>query len=79
MFLRQNSGNVMCCMDMMVLWGNVGSGSNFCFTILMEGSTGTEVKRVLTSHDVITSPGPYFTFDKGMTREYRYTSKGPTL
>ena len=62
MFLKQNSNKKkMCWMDMLVLWGTLGSWSNFCFTILMEGSTGTEVKRVLT-YDVITSPGSSFPF-----------------
>ena len=45
MFLRQNSSNVtICWMDMLVLKGSVGSLSNFCFTIWMEGSTGTGEK-----------------------------------
>ena len=44
-FLRKNSSNVMMCwMEMLVLWGNVGFWSNFCFTLWMKGSTGTEVK-----------------------------------
>ena len=63
MFLKLNSSSVMICwMDMLVLWGNVGSWSNFCFTHLMERSTGMEVNRALTSYDVITSPSSSFTF-----------------
>ena len=69
MFLRQNSSNVtICWMDMLVLKGSVGSLSNFCFTIWMEGSTGTEVKRALTSYDVIISPGSSFTFCMCLTK-----------
>ena len=63
MFLRPNSSNVMMCwIDMLVLWGNIGSWSNLCLTIVMKGSTGTEVNRALTSYNVITSPGSSFTF-----------------
>ena len=40
---------VMCGMDMFVLLSNVGSCCNFCWTICTEGSTGAEVKRILTS------------------------------
>ena len=62
-FLRQNFSNVtFCCVDMLVLWGSAGSWCSLCLTMLMEGSTKTEVKRVLTSYDVITSPGSSFTF-----------------
>ena len=35
-------------------WGSGGSWGNFCLTMMIEGSTGTEVKRALTSYDVIT-------------------------
>ena len=46
--LRQNSRSLtICCMDMLVLCGSSGSCCNFCLTMLMEGSTGTEVKRAL--------------------------------
>ena len=48
--LRQNSSNlIICWMDMLVLWGSVGSCDNFCCTICMEGSTETDVNRVFTS------------------------------
>ena len=58
MFLGQNSKRVTICgMDMLDLWGKVESCANFCWTMWMEGSTGTEVNRALTSKDVITSPG----------------------
>ena len=58
MFLRQNSRRVtICWMGMLVICGRVGSCANLCWTIWMEGSTGTEMKRALTSKDVITSPG----------------------
>ena len=47
---RQNSRSVTnCCMDMLVLCGSCGYCCNFCLTMLMEGSMGTEVKRTLTS------------------------------
>ena len=63
MFLRQNSRSVtICWMDMLVFWGSVWSWCNFCLTMLIEGSRGIEVKRVLTSYDVITSPGSSYTF-----------------
>ena len=38
----------ICWMDMLDLCGKVESCANFCWTIWMEGSTGTEVKRALT-------------------------------
>ena len=44
-------------MEMLVLCGRIGSHANLCCTVRMEGSTGTEVKRALTSKDVITSRG----------------------
>ena len=63
MFVRQKSSNVMMFwMDMLVLWYNVGSCSNFCCIVCMEGSTGTKMKRVLVSYDVITSPCSSLTF-----------------
>ena len=40
-----------------LLYGHFGCCCNFCLTMLMEGSMRTEVKRTLTSHGVITSPG----------------------
>ena len=43
--------------DMLVLCCRVGSCANFCCTMRMEGSTGTEMKRALTQKDVVTSPG----------------------
>ena len=50
MFLRQNSQSVtICCMDMLVLCESSGSCCKFSLTMLMEGSTETEVKRALTS------------------------------
>ena len=56
-FLGQTSRWVtLCWMDMLDLCGKVESCANFCWTIWMDGSTGTEVKRVLTWNDVITSP-----------------------
>ena len=58
MFLRQNSRRVtICWIDMLDLWGKMESCANFCWSVWMEGSAGTEVKRALTSNDVITSPG----------------------
>ena len=63
MFLRKNSIIVMIyCMDMLVLWGNVGSLNDLCLTVLKEGSRGTEVNRALTSYDVIISHGSSFNF-----------------
>ena len=63
MFLRKNSSRViMFWMDMFVLWHSVGSCSNICCTMCMEGSTGMEVKKALTSYDVITSPGSSLAF-----------------
>ena len=57
MLVRQNSSRVMvCCIDMLVLYGSVGS-CNFCLIICMDGVTGTDVKRALTSKEVMTSPG----------------------
>ena len=44
-------------MDMLVLCGSVGSCCNLCLTICIAGRTGTEVKRALTSKEVMTSPG----------------------
>ena len=44
-------------MDMLGLWGKVESCANFCLTMWMERPAGTEVKRALSSNDVITSPG----------------------
>ena len=40
---------IICGMDMLVLCERSGSCCNFCLTMLMEGSTGTKVKRALTS------------------------------
>ena len=63
MFLRQNSSSVMMFwMVMLVLWFIVGSCVNFCCTMCREGSIGTEVKRALTSEEVITSPGSSLAF-----------------
>ena len=42
---------------MLDLCGKVGSCAKFCWNMWIEGSTGTEVKRALTSKDIITSPG----------------------
>ena len=45
MFLRQNSqSDTICGMDMLILWESSGSCCSLCFTMLMEGSLGTEVK-----------------------------------
>ena len=58
MLVRQNSSSVVIyCMDMLVLCGKFGSCSNFCLTIWVDGATGTDVKRALTSKEVMTSPG----------------------
>ena len=43
-------------MDMEVLCGRVVSCCSLCLTIWMEGWTGTEVNRALTSYDVMLSP-----------------------
>ena len=49
MLVRQNSSRVViCCMDMLVLCGSVGSCCSLCLTICMDGATGTDVKRALT-------------------------------
>ena len=51
MLMRQNSIRVVICgMDMLVLCDNVGS-------IWMDGATDTDVKRALTSKEVMTFPG----------------------
>ena len=58
MLVRENSSSVViCCIDMLVLCGNVGSCCNFCLTICMDGAVSTEVKRALVSKEVMTSPG----------------------
>ena len=58
MLVRQNSSKVViCCIDMLVLCGSVGACCNFCLTICMDGATGADVKRTLTSKEVMTSPG----------------------
>ena len=50
--LRQNSRTVtVCCMDMLVLLGKCWVWCNFCLTMLMEGSKGNVVKRLLTLYD----------------------------
>ena len=49
-------------MDMLVLWCSVESCVNFCCIMCMEGSTGTEVKRALTSFEIISSPGSSLAF-----------------
>ena len=50
MFLRQNSRSVTICgIDIWVLWGRVGSWVSLCLTMLMAGSTGTDVNNALTS------------------------------
>ena len=48
---------MICGMDILVLCGSMVSCVNFCWTIWMDGSTGTDVKRALTSNDVMVSPG----------------------
>ena len=49
MFLRQNSRTVtIFCMEILVLCESSGLCCNFCLTVLMEGSMGTEVKMALT-------------------------------
>ena len=68
-FLRPNSSSVtICCMDMLVLWGSSGSWCNLCLSMVMKGSSGTEVKRALTSYNIITSPGSSFTVWKFCTK-----------
>ena len=50
MFLMQNSKSVTIYgIDMLVLCERSGPCCNFCFTMLMEGSIGTELKRALTT------------------------------
>ena len=43
-------------MDMEVLCGSVLSCCSLCLTIWMAGCTGTEVKRALTSYEVMICP-----------------------
>ena len=58
MWVRQNSSrDVICGMDMLVLCGRVLPCCSLCFTICMDGCTGTDVKRAFTSKEVMTSPG----------------------
>ena len=58
MWVRQNSSrDVICDMDMLVLCGRVLSCCSLCFTICMDGCTGTDVNRAYTSKEVMTSPG----------------------
>ena len=55
--LRQNCRSVTIWgMDIWVLWGSVGSCLHFCWTMLIAGSTGTEVNKALTSYKEMTSP-----------------------
>ena len=50
MLVRQNSSrDVICAMDMLVLFGMVLSCCNLCLTICMAGFTGTEVNKAFTS------------------------------
>ena len=50
MFLRQDSkSETIWGIDMLVLWESNGSCWSLHLTMLMEGSTGTEVKSALTS------------------------------
>ena len=56
MFLRQNSSRVIIWgIDIWAFCGSVGSCVGLCLTMLIEGSTGTDVKRAFTSYDVMTS------------------------
>ena len=58
MLVRKNSSRVVICgMDILVLCGNVESCCSLCLTIWMDGANGTDVKRALTSKEVMTSPG----------------------
>ena len=58
MLVKQNSSRfVICGMDMLVICGSVGSCCSLCLTIWMDGATGTDVKRALTSKEVMTFPG----------------------
>ena len=47
-------------MDMEVLCGSVVSCCSLCLTIWMAGCTGTEVKRALTSYEVMVPLLPAF-------------------
>ena len=52
--MRQNSSrDVICGMDMLVLCGRVLSCCSLCFTICMDGCTGTDVNRAFTSKEVM--------------------------
>ena len=51
---------MICGIDMAVLCGRDVSCCSLFLTICMEGWTGTEVNRALTSKDVMTSPGCSF-------------------
>ena len=58
MWVRQDSSrDVICGMDMLVLCQRVLSCCSLCFTIYMDGCTGTDVKMAFTSKEVMTSPG----------------------
>ena len=48
-FEAKSRGVTVCVMDMLDLCVRSGSCCNFCLTMLMEGSMGTEVKRALIS------------------------------
>ena len=61
MWVRQNSSrDVIWAMDMEVLCGSVVSCCSLCLTIWMDGCTGTDVKRALTSYEVMISPASNF-------------------
>ena len=61
MLVRQKSSReVICGIDMLVLCGRVLSCCNLCLTICMAGRTGTEVNKVFTSKEVMTSPSSNF-------------------
>ena len=48
-FNAKLQSQTICGMDMLVLWESSGSYLSLCFTMLMEGSTETELKSALTS------------------------------
>ena len=62
MFLRQDSSSVMIYgIDIEVMLASKGSCCYMCWTMVMTGSMGTEVKSALTSEDAMMCPGSSFT------------------
>ena len=61
MWVRQNSSReVIWAMDMEVLCVSVVSCCSLCLTIWIAGCTGTDVKRALTSYEVMIFPASNF-------------------